>query len=52
MLEKRPRQYASEIIALPTKEERRAALQRVPEQWRAWVEFYIRDWWVRRRIQK
>jgi hypothetical protein len=28
---KRPRHYAAEIIALPTAEERRAALEKVPE---------------------
>jgi hypothetical protein len=46
--EKRPRQYAAEIIALPTKEDRAAALLRVPEEWRPWVEFYVRDAFMRR----
>lgn len=43
MSEKRPRFYAAEIIALKTKEERRAALAKVPEHLRDWVEFYVRD---------
>lgn len=51
MLEKRPRQYASEIIALP-KEERRAALDKVPDDLRPWVEFYVRDWWAKKRMAK
>jgi hypothetical protein len=35
--EKRPRHYISEIMALKTREERKAALDRVPEEYREWV---------------
>lgn len=40
---KRPRHYAAEIIAIKTREERRAALAKVPEHLRDWVEFYVKD---------
>ena len=33
-MDKRPRHYAAEICALATPSERRAALQKVPEEWR------------------
>ena len=48
---KRPRQYVAEILALP-KEERRAALDNVPDEYRALVEYMIRDWWVKRRANE
>ena len=35
--EKRPRHYIAEIMAMKTKEERKAALDRVPEDYREWV---------------
>ena len=47
---KRPRQYVAEIIALP-KEDRRAALDDVPEEWRALVEYMIRDWWEKKKAR-
>ena len=37
----RPRQYAAQIIALKTREERRAALEEVPEEYRAWVRTLV-----------
>lgn len=43
MIEKRPRQYAEEILKLKKREDRAIALAKVPEQWRSWVEFYVRD---------
>jgi hypothetical protein len=47
--EKRPRQYAQEIIVMTTKEQRRAALEQVPEQFRDWVKFYVIDHFNKRR---
>lgn len=47
--EKRPRVYASEIMALTTREERIAALQAVPEEWRDWVKFYVQSWFARKK---
>lgn len=41
--EKRPRQYAAEIMKLKTREERTNALEKVPDEFRGWVEFYVRD---------
>lgn len=35
--EKKPRHYIVEIMALKTKEERKAALDKVPEEYREWV---------------
>lgn len=40
--EKRPRHYMAEIIALPTRVERREALARVPEHFRETVEREVR----------
>lgn len=45
---KLPRQHAAEIMALPTVAERRAALDRVPPEFRAMVETHIRIAWRRR----
>jgi hypothetical protein len=39
----RPRFYAAEIIALPTREQRRNALAKVPAEWRDWVEDLVRS---------
>lgn len=40
--EKRPRQYAQEIIGLPL-EQMGEAMLRVPDHLRAWVELYVQD---------
>jgi hypothetical protein len=47
--EKRPRHYAAEIIALKSRDGRAAALARVPEIFRAWVEELVKDYYWRRR---
>ena len=39
--EKRPREYAAEICALKTREERREALDKVPDKYKDWVAFYV-----------
>ncbi len=39
--ETRPRQYAAQILALKTKEERRAALARVPEHLQALTRKHV-----------
>ena len=41
--ERKPRQYAAEILRLRTKEERRAALDKVPVEIRSIVEFYVAE---------
>ena len=41
--ERKPRQYAAEILRLRTKEERRAALDKVPAEIRSIVEFYVAE---------
>lgn len=51
MNEQRPREYAAEILRLDTPKERRAALEQVPSHLRDWVEFYVRDAFVRRRVK-
>lgn len=40
---KRPRHYAAEIIALPSKEQRSEALALVPAVFREWVRDYVTD---------
>ena len=35
--EKRPRHYIAEIMALKTREERKEALDKVPEEYKEWV---------------
>jgi hypothetical protein len=47
----RPRHYAERIMQLP-EAEREAAYAEVPEQWREWVRFYVRDWCERLRIHE
>ena len=42
-LGKRPRHYAAEIVALPTKEARLAAFAEVPEHFRDWVKELVQD---------
>lgn len=41
MIEKRPRHYAAEIVQMKTREERRKALEQVPEHLREWVKGYV-----------
>ncbi|MDT4866204.1 hypothetical protein FQZ97_1010470 [compost metagenome] len=41
----RPRQYADQILRMPTLEERRAALQRVPPEWRDLVKKHAEIAW-------
>lgn len=36
-----PRQYAAEIVRLPTREARQAALAEVPEALQPWVRDYV-----------
>ncbi|MFZ2452617.1 MAG: hypothetical protein WAW36_19080 [Methylovulum miyakonense] len=52
ILSKWPRHYAADIIALPTKEQRVAALNQVPEQWRDWVRAYVKDHFAKRHFLK
>lgn len=40
---KRPRHYAGEISILKSREERLAALNRVPQKWRSWVRELVED---------
>ena len=47
--DKRPRQYAAEIIALPSIDARRAALAAVPDWCRETVKHYVSDHWNKRR---
>lgn len=47
--ERRPRQYAAEIIALRTKEERAAALARVPEHLRELTRRHVETEFDRRK---
>lgn len=49
MDEKRPRHYAAEIAELPTKEARRAALDRVPAEWRELVKRHVENTFFIRR---
>lgn len=39
--EKRPREYASEILQLRTREQRASALEQVPKRHRSIVRFYV-----------
>lgn len=43
---KRPRDWAAEIAALPTREQRRAALLRVPTHWQAMVRTHVQNFWT------
>lgn len=39
--EKRPRHYAAETVALPTKEQRQAALDKAPKEWKALIRKHV-----------
>lgn len=43
--EPRPRHFAAQIVAMATKEERRAALEQVPEHLRALVRTHVEIAW-------
>ena len=47
----RPRVYAAHILTLATREERKAALDKVPDDLKAWVELYVRNEYARKRVQ-
>ncbi|MGZ8236367.1 MAG: hypothetical protein ACXWTY_00655 [Methylobacter sp.] len=47
-LGKRPRHYAADIIALPTRDARLAAFPEVPEPYRDWVMELVRDYFLKR----
>ena len=47
--EKRPRHYAEEILSLKTREERRQALEKVPDIYRSWVEEYVKDHFMKKK---
>lgn len=49
--ERWPREYVAEILALPTREERRAALNRVPSHLRPIVKTHVRIQWETRRVR-
>lgn len=48
-LSMRPRDYAADIAALSSLEERRAALQQVPEHWQELVKTHVRIFWALQR---
>lgn len=50
--EKRPRYYAEEIIAMKDIEQRREALEQVPERFRDWVRFYVVDHFNKRKVKR
>ena len=47
--EKRPRHYAEEIMALKTRQERRDALDKVPDKYKDWVADYVKSAYSLRR---
>jgi hypothetical protein len=46
--EKRPRHYAQEIVKLKSREERKAALEKVPEEYRAMVKVHVETYFLMR----
>jgi len=50
--EKRPRDYALDILRLGDKEAMQEYMaERVPTQYQEWVKIYIRQWWkIRRKL--
>ena len=45
---KNARHYADDILKLKTREERKAALEQVPEEFRHTVKFYVHDAYAKR----
>lgn len=49
---KRPREYASEIMQLKTKEDRIKALDAVPEHFKLWVKGYVKTSFEMRKMER
>jgi hypothetical protein len=47
-IEKRPRHWANEIVKLKSREERKAALEKVPEEYRAMVKIHVENHFLRK----
>ncbi|EDY85358.1 hypothetical protein GP5015_1598 [gamma proteobacterium HTCC5015] len=47
-----PRHWAAEILQLPTREQRKAHLQKVPEHLRDWVEHIVKNEFELRNARK
>lgn len=47
-----PRQYAADVLACASSAERKAALQQVPEEFRAWVRHLVEDYFWRRSLRR
>lgn len=47
-----PRELAATIILRKTPAERSAELQRVPEEYRAWVKHLVEDYYAKRKYRK
>ena len=45
-----PRSYAMEIIQIEDRQGRIDALQRVPDDMRTWVYYYVTTWWPKRHL--
>ncbi len=50
-MDKRPRHYASEIIEAE-RPRRLGMLEKVPDQYREWVRFYVEDYFLKKRLKK
>lgn len=50
--EKRPRHYAAEIAGIKTLEERRAALEKVPEHYKEIVRTHLKNTWFIKQHRK
>jgi hypothetical protein len=48
-IEKRPRHYMEEIVKLKSREEREAALEKVPEEYRAMVKTHVEVHFLRKK---
>jgi hypothetical protein len=50
--EKRPREYAMDILRLDDKEAMQKYMQeRVPPEFQEWVKTYVRQWWkIRKKL--
>lgn len=50
--EKRPRQYAAEIINESARHKRIDLLRKVPDVYRAWVKYLVEDHFTKRNFKK
>ena len=48
-IQKRPRHYAEEIVKLKSREERKSALEKIPDEFKAMVKTHVEVYFLRKK---